>query len=284
MHRLVVIGGPTASGKTALAIEWALKYNTEILSADSRQCYRELGIGVAKPSLEELHKVPHHFINSHSIHEEISAADYEEYGLHCLTTLFQQYETVVCVGGTGLYIKALCEGLDAMPSINKTIQLETEEQYHALGLNWLQAQLQQEDVAFFESGDRNNPARLLRALIFKRSTGKSILQYRTGQQKTRPFHIDYFLLEPDRNTLYERINKRVDVMIQQGLVDEARNLYPYRTLKNLQTVGYQELFAHFNGECSLEESIDKIKQHSRNYAKRQLTWFKNQGHFVKIIN
>lgn len=284
MHRLVVIGGPTASGKTALAIEWALKYNTEILSADSRQCYRELGIGVAKPSLEELHKVPHHFINSHSIHEEISAADYEEYGLHCLTTLFQQYETVVCVGGTGLYIKALCEGLDAMPSINKTIQQETEEQYNALGLNWLQAQLQQEDVAFFESGDRNNPARLLRALIFKRSTGKSILQYRTGQQKTRPFHIDYFLLEPDRNTLYERINKRVDVMIQQGLIDEARNLYPYRTLKNLQTVGYQELLAHFNGECSLEESIDKIKQHSRNYAKRQLTWFKNQGHFVKIIN
>lgn len=284
MKQLLVLGGPTASGKTALAIEWALRHQTEIVSADSRQCYRELHIGVAKPTDEELQTVPHHFINSHSIHDHVTAADYESFGLNTVKQLFEKHDTVICVGGTGLYIKALCEGMDWMPPIQPDIQREVENNYQELGLTWLQDEVKRTDPLFFEQGEIHNPARLIRALSFKRSTGESIVAYRTGEKKQRAFNIQYFMLEPDRSVLYDRINQRVDQMLEQGLLAEVEQLRPFQHLKNLQTVGYQELFPYFSGECSLDESIAKIKQHTRNYAKRQLTWFRNQGHFQKIIN
>ena len=183
-------------------------------------------------------------------------------------------------GGTGLYIKALCEGLDEMPHTNKDIEQKTNEAYRQQGLEWLQKTIHEEDPLFYEQSEKDNPARLLRALIFKRSTGNTILHYKTGKSKQRPFNIIKIALEMPREILYNRINRRVDIMMQEGLEEEARKLYPYRHLKNLQTVGYTELFDYFEGNCTLQEAIDKIKQHTRNYAKRQITWFKKEKDIV----
>ncbi len=271
---VILIAGPTAVGKTAVAIQLAKHFHTEIISADSRQCFKEISIGVAKPSAEELKEVKHYFINSHSIHETVTAASYEKYALNAVAEIFQQHDHAVMVGGTGLYIKAFCEGMDEIPAVDETLRNELKQNYQQQGIEWLQQQLQQYDPLFVEKGEMQNPQRMLRALEVVRSTGESILSFRKGEKQQRDFNIIKTGLDLPREELYNRINHRVDVMMDEGLLNEAKEVYPLRQLNALQTVGYRELFDHFDGNCSLEKAVDKIKQNSRHYAKRQLTWFK----------
>ena len=280
MKKLIVIAGPTASGKTDLAIQLAQYFNTEILSADSRQCYQELGVAVAKPNEAQLQSVKHHFINSHSIYDEVSAGEYERFGLAVLDEIFTKNDTAILVGGTGLYIKAICEGIDEMPAIDETIKKEVEADYQKNGLSWLQNEVKNTDPDFYAVGETENPMRLMRALTFKLSTQNSILAYRTSTIKKRPFEIEKYVIDIEKAALYKNINDRVEHMLTQGLVTEAEALYSKKHLKNLQTVGYTELFSYFDGNCDLPFAIDKIKQHTRNYAKRQVTWFKNQGQYT----
>jgi tRNA dimethylallyltransferase len=271
---VILIAGPTAVGKTAIAIQLAKHFQTEIISADSRQCFKEISIGVAKPSAEELKEVKHHFINSHSIHETVTAASYEKYALDAVAEIFQQHDLAVMVGGTGLYIKAFCEGMDKIPAVDETMRNELQQNYQQHGIEWLQQQLQQNDPLFAAKGEMQNPQRMLRALEVVRSTGESILAFRKGEKQKRKFNIIKIGLDLPREELYNRINHRVDVMMQEGLLQEAKEVYPLRHLNALQTVGYRELFDHFDGHYSLDKAIEKIKQNSRHYAKRQLTWFK----------
>lgn len=277
-NTVYIIAGPTAVGKTRIAIDLAKQLDTEIISADSRQCYKEISIGTAKPRVAELAEVHHYFIDEFSVSESLTAADYEKLSLQYLDTIFSKKDTAVVCGGTGLYIKALCEGLDDMPEIDKEIAHNINAAYEEKGIIWLQEQLHQEDPQFYQQGEMQNPARMLRALIFMRSVGESILNYQTGQQKERPFNIIKIGLELPREILYQRIDTRVDIMMQEGLLDEVKSVYPLRHLKNLQTVGYTELFAYLDGTTTLDAAVNKIKQHSRNYAKRQMTWFKKDKH------
>lgn len=269
-----VITGPTAVGKTAVAIDVAKHFQTSILSADSRQCYIEMNIGTAKPNAEELAEVKHYFINECSVTKSLNAGDYEEIGLAYLKEIFSTNDIAVVCGGTGLYVKALCEGLDNMPHVDDEIAHEMNRMFEEHGLQWLQDAVHNEDPEFYAQGETKNPARLLRALIFKRSTGESITNFRTGKHKQRDFRTIKIGLELPREELYNRINKRVDNMMAQGLLEEVKALYPQRHLKNLQTVGYTELFQHLDGLLTLEEAVEKIKTHTRNYAKRQYTWFR----------
>ena len=281
MHKTaIIIEGPTAVGKTAISIRVAHPLRTEIVSADSRQCYAEMSIGTAKPSADELRQVKHHFIGEFPVTHQLTAADYERLALGYLDNIFIHHDTAIVCGGTGLYINALCNGLDEMPQVDATIAAAINDTYSKEGLAWLQNAVQTEDAAFYATGEIHNPSRLLRALSFIRSTGRSITEYRTSTRKGRPFRIIKIGLELPREILYERINKRVDVMMQEGLLEEVRSLLPYRDLKNLQTVGYSELFDHLEGNCTLAEATDKIKQHTRNYAKRQMTWFKKDKDIV----
>jgi tRNA dimethylallyltransferase len=273
---IFIICGPTAIGKTAFAIELAQAIGTEIISADSRQCYQELGIAVAKPSAKELAMVPHHFINSHSIHDTVNAGVFEQYALQKSANLLQQYPSIVMVGGTGLYIKAFTDGMDAMPDIAPAIRAQLIADYEQNGLAWLQGQVQLKDPAFWEQAEQQNPQRLMRGLEFILSTGTSILDFRKAEKKQRPFKVVKIGLELPREILYQRINQRVDQMLNQGLLEDARALVPFQTNNALQTVGYQELFAHFKGEISEVFAIEQIKQHTRQYAKRQMTWFKKE--------
>jgi tRNA dimethylallyltransferase len=270
----IIICGPTASGKTAVAIELAQFLNTQIISADSRQCFTELGIAVAKPSPEELKKVPHHFINTHSIFNDFSAADYEKFALQKVSEIFRQHDYAVMVGGTGLYLKAFADGLDDIKPIPSDIKAEIDCQYKAHGIAWLQTTIAQEDKLFFENGEIQNPHRLIRALEVMRGTGKSILAHQQKTKKTRDFNIVKIGIDIERNELYNNINNRVDAMLQNGLVHEAKNLYQYKHLNALQTVGYRELFDAFENKITTEKAIELIKQNTRHYAKRQLTWFK----------
>lgn len=278
-HTVYVIAGPTAVGKTAIAIQLAQRLGTSIISADSRQCYREMTIGTAKPTEEELAQVHHYFINSHSVTEHLTTADFERLALGYLEEIFKTNDAAVVCGGTGLYIKSLCEGIDEMPDVDEAIEQEVNEQYRQHGIAWLQKAVQQEDPEFYRQGEIQNPVRMIRALSFMRSNGKSILNYRTGTKAERPFNIIKIALDLPREVLYERINRRVDIMMEQGLLEEVKQLYPQRHLKNLQTVGYSELFDYIDSKYTLEEAIDKIKQHTRNYAKRQLTWFRKDKEF-----
>jgi tRNA dimethylallyltransferase len=271
---VIIIVGPTAVGKTAFAIEAAKLLNTDIISADSRQCYKELNIGVAKPSEGELQQANHYFINSHSVQEEVNAVVFEQYALKAVDEIFQWNDIAVMVGGTGLYVKAFTEGLDAIPNIDEAIRQHIIQQYEQHGLAWLQNEVQQKDPAFWSTAEQQNPQRLMRALEVVESTGKSIITFKTGRKLERPFNIIKIGLELPRETLYDRINHRVDVMIEHGLVEEARSLLPLRRMNALQTVGYKELFDYFDGNISLEKAVDEIKKNSRHYAKRQLTWFK----------
>ena len=245
---LVVIAGPTAVGKTAVAIELAKALNTRFVSADRRQCYHEMTIGTAKPSSEELSDVKHYFIDEFPVTKNITAADYEHLALEYINQIFERNNFAVLTGGTGLYIKAVCEGLDEMPPVNPAIENEVTDHYATQGLEWRQHAVRQEDPEFFSSGEVQNPARLLRALVFKRSTGVSIVRFRTGRKKERPFRIIKFVLDLPRPELYLRIEQRGDQMMKQGLLDEVRTLYPQRNLKNLQTVGYVELFEYLDGK------------------------------------
>jgi tRNA dimethylallyltransferase len=270
----IVITGPTAIGKTAIAIEIAQHFKTRIISADSRQCFRELNIGVAKPSPAELAAVHHYFINSHSIHEEVNAALFERLALAWAEEIFNEHDVAVMVGGTGLYIQAFCQGLDEMPVISPSVRTSIQSAFEKEGMPWLQQAVQEQDPLFFETGEAQNPQRLMRALEVKLSTGRSILSFRTAVRKERPFRIIKVGLDIPRPALYERINQRVDNMMQQGLLQEAEALFPFRHFNALQTVGYTELFGHLEGSITLEKAVELVKQHTRNYAKRQLTWFR----------
>ncbi len=274
-----VIAGPTASGKTAAAIRLASTLGAEIISADSRQCYRELRIGVARPGEEELAAVPHHFIATHSVTDNLTAADFEAYALDRCTALFEQSDHVVMVGGTGLYIKAFCEGLDAIPAVPETIRTEIQQRYAEEGMGWLQEAIRNEDPDFHSAGEIQNPHRLMRALEVKRATGASILTFRSGTKKQRPFAIRKMALDIPKDLLHQRIHLRVDRMMEEGLLDEAKSLLPYRDLPALQTVGYREIFAHLDGACSLAQAVEDIKTNTRRYAKRQLTWFRKDPEF-----
>ena len=278
----IIIAGPTAVGKTALAIEIAKHFFTEIISADSRQCYKELNIGVAKPSLEELAAVHHYFINSHSVSENISAAQYESYALQSAEKIFDKKDVAVMVGGTGLYIKAFTEGLDEIPAIDIAVKKNIADNYEAGGIEWLQEQVKKQDPEYFSTGEIQNPQRMMRALEVKISTGRSIRDFQSQQKKARPFKIIKIGLELPREILYQRINERVDKMMEAGLTEEARGLIPYRDLNALQTVGYSEMFDYFDEKISLGRAVELIKQNSRHYAKRQMTWFKKDKEMVWI--
>ncbi len=279
---LIVVAGPTAVGKTSLAVELARYYNTVVLSADSRQCYKELPVGTAQPTMEERKGIPHYFIGSHSIFEDMNAGGYETYALQVLEELFREKDVVIACGGTGLYIDALTRGIDAMPPVSKAIESEVQQQYEKNGLTWLQAACATEDPQFWAVAERQNPVRLLRALAFMRTHHTSIVHFRKGNPKERPFHTVKIALELPRPLLYDRINQRVDVMLEQGLLEEVAALFPYRHLKSLSTVGYSEFYAYGHWPLhpeELQQAIDKVKQHSRNYAKRQLTWFRKDPEY-----
>jgi tRNA dimethylallyltransferase len=270
----LIISGPTAVGKTSYGIELALKHHTQIISADSRQCFKELNIGVAKPSKDQLEKVKHYFIHSHSIHEEVNVKIFEEYALKSVEEIFKNNDVAIMVGGTGLYIKSFTEGLDDIPEINETIKKEINTQYFAHGIEWLSEQIKLHDSIFFSKGEMQNPQRMLRALEVKLSTGKSILDFHSQKRIKRDFEIKNILLELPREQLYKNINHRVDEMMEAGLLKEAENLFSFKSLNALQTVGYKELFDFFEGKYSLEKAIEEIKKNTRHYAKRQMTWFK----------
>lgn len=274
---IIIIVGPTAVGKTALSIQLAQHFKTNIISADSRQCYRELNIGVAKPSQEELHAVKHYFINSHSIHDNINAAMFEQLALQWSNEIFARHDVAVMVGGTGLYIRAFCEGLDDIPAVQPEVRTAILNSFNEHGFPWLQEKIKAADPLFFETGETQNPQRMMRALEVVLSTGRSILSFRSAETTPRPFNMVKIGLDIPRPQLYERINKRVDVMMQEGLLKEAKDLFPHRQLNALQTVGYTELFEHLEGKITLQQATELIKQHTRNYAKRQLTWFKRDA-------
>jgi tRNA dimethylallyltransferase len=277
MKHLIIIGGPTASGKTALSLRLAKHYGTEILSADSRQFYREMSIGTAKPSSEELAAVRHHFIDSLSVTDVYSAGDFERDALVLLEKLFKNHDVVLLVGGAGLFIQAVAQGLDDFPAITPEVRTLVAEGEQNGGLGWLQEQVALKDPAYYAVVDRQNPARLRRALAVCLQSGLPYSQFRNNQGKSRPFLCHYLLLEWPRDVLYQRIDARVDTMIEAGLEDEVKRLLPYRDKPALRTVGYEEFFSCLDGDCTYAEAVDKIKQHSRNYAKRQLTWFKKRG-------
>ncbi len=271
---LLIIAGPTAVGKTGIAIRVAKHFGTSIISADSRQCYQGMAIGTAQPSVAELATVPHYFINEYPVEAALNAGDFERLALGYLDEIFAQRDIAIASGGTGLYLKALTSGLDEMPNVDEQIRAEAEAAYKERGLSWLQEETRIADPVFFAQADTANPVRLMRALTFMRATGKSILDYQSAQPKERNFYIVKVALDLPRELLYNRINQRVDVMMEAGLLAEAETLYPLRHLKNLQTVGYAELFDFLSGKSSLPDAVNLIKQHSRNYAKRQLTWFR----------
>lgn len=270
----IVIAGPTAVGKTALAIWVASRLDTQILSADSRQCFQELNIGVARPSPEELAQVHHYFIASHSIHSDMNAGMYTKYGLQALDTIFKQRPVALIVGGTGLYLKALLEGVDEMPAVPGDIRDQIQWQYQQNGLSWLQQTVAAQDPVFWEQSEQDNPQRLMRALAFKQTVGKSIMDFRTHKPASRPFNVIKIGLELPRPALYDRINHRVALMMAAGLEEEVRALKAFRNFNALQTVGYKEIFAYLDKQCSLEAAVSEIQKNTRHYAKRQMTWFK----------
>lgn len=271
---LICVVGPTAIGKTALSIEIASYFSTEILSADSRQFYKEMHIGTAVPEIEELSSVPHHFIQNRSIFESYSVGDYQKEVDRLLQDLFQKHSIVVMVGGSGLYIDAVVSGLDDFPKIDPNIRDALIKQYEHSGLSYLQQELKVADPDYYERVDKSNHHRLIRALEICWGTGKPYSSY-LGQATQQQFFDTLFIgLTAEREIVYDRINTRVDQMVESGLVEEARALYEYRELNALQTVGYRELFDYFDGKLELEEAISEIKKNTRRFAKRQHTWFK----------
>ncbi|MEP6584433.1 MAG: tRNA (adenosine(37)-N6)-dimethylallyltransferase MiaA [Ginsengibacter sp.] len=270
----IIISGATAVGKTAYAIELAQKYSTQIISADSRQCFRELNIGVAKPTSDQLKAIRHYFIDSHSIHDEVNVKVFEAYALKSVNQIFDSNDVAIVVGGTGLYIKAFCEGLDDVPSVKESTRKEISEAYNTMGMPWLVAEIEKHDPEYFSSREIENPQRIMRALEVKLSTGKSIVTFQSGKKVKRNFNIKNINLEIPRDELYRRINNRVDEMMNQGLLEEVRSLSQYQHFNALQTVGYKELFEFLNEKISLDEAVDLIKKNTRHYAKRQITWFK----------
>jgi len=271
---VLIIAGPTAAGKTFVAIELAKKFETEIISADSRQCFKELNIGVARPSEMELQTVKHYFIASHSIHDPVNAGSFEQYALKKVNEIFQAHNVAIMVGGTGLYIKAFCEGMDEMPGVPAEVRKSIMMNYERNGLEWLQRETQKKDPAFYKTGEIQNPQRLMRALEIAEATGQSILEFRKGKAVQRDFNIVKIGLELPKEELHKNINTRVERMIEAGLVEEVKRLLPNKHLNALQTVAYSEIFDYIDGKTSLKDAIELIKTNTRQYAKRQVTWFK----------
>ena len=269
-----IVMGPTAVGKTNFAITLAQALKTEIISADARQCFKEMNIGVARPNIHELNAVPHHFIASHSVTEEINASYFENWAIKKTATLLNSKEAVVMVGGTGLYIKAFCEGLDLIPAIDTSIRESIIQQYEKLGLRWLQKEVAVKDPIYWEKGEQKNPQRLMRALEVKIGTGSSITSFQNKKAVERPFKIVKIGLELPREELYYRINARVLSMVDDGLEKEVMGLQDVSHLNALQTVGYSEWKDYFEGKISKDKVIENIQQNTRHYAKRQMTWFK----------
>ncbi len=271
---LIVLTGPTGIGKTPTAITIAKSLNTEIVSSDSRQIFKELNIGTAVPATHELEAVKHHFIHSHSIHDSYNASRYETEALQLLETLFNKKDIVLLVGGSMLYIDAICKGIDKMPDVEPEIRNKLKTQFEKEGLPGLRLQLKKQDPEYYKTVDLKNPARIIHALEICLMTGKPYSSFRSNPNKKRPFSIVKIGLDCKREILHNRINKRVDLMIDAGLENEAKRLLPYKHLTALNTVGYREFFACFEGEISREKAIGLIKRNSRRYARKQLTWFR----------
>lgn len=274
IKRLLVIVGPTGSGKTDLSIRLARHYGAPILSTDSRQFYRGMPIGTAQPTPDQLQAAEHHFIASHDLKEDLNCGSYETQALSCLEKLFAEHDWVIAVGGSGLYVRALCEGMDDLPQADPELREALSRRLETEGVDALAAELRTLDPAYYARVDRKNPARVMRALEVCLQTGRPYSEQRTGQRRPRPFGIVKVGVDLPRAELYARIDRRVDQMVSDGLEAEARALYPYRTLNALQTVGYREFFDYFEGRTSYEEAVSLIKRNSRRYAKRQLTWFR----------
>ena len=274
IKRLLVIVGPTGSGKTDLSIRLARHYGAPILSTDSRQFYRRMAIGTAQPDPDQLQAAEHHFIASHDLNEDLNCGSYEMQALSCLEKLFAEHDWVIAVGGSGLYVRALCEGMDDLPQADPELREALSRRLETEGVDALAAELRTLDPAYYARVDRKNPARVMRALEVCLQTGRPYSEQRTGVRRPRPFGIVKVGVDLPREELYARIDRRVDRMVADGLEAEARALYPYRTLNALQTVGYREFFDYFDGRTSYEEAVSLIKRNSRRYAKRQLTWFR----------
>jgi tRNA dimethylallyltransferase len=271
---VIIVVGPTAVGNTSVAIELAKHFRTEIISADSKQCFKELNIGVARPSEKELQTIKHYFIASHSIDDYVNAGTFEQFALEKVNELFRIHSVVIMAGGTGLYIKAFCEGMDMIPDVPDDIRKTIISKYKQEGLEWLQKEVRQKDELFYNSGEIQNPQRLMRALEVTEATGKSILEFRKGKKEKRDFNIIRIGLELPKEELHRNINARVDKMIEAGLVEEVKLLIAYKNMNALQTVGYSEIFDYLDGKVSLNEANELIKKNTRQYAKRQMTWFK----------
>ena len=271
---LVVITGPTGIGKTEVSIKVAQHFNAEIVSADSRQIFKELNIGTAVPSAEELAAVPHHFIQSHSVEENYNASRYETEALELINKLFQQKDVLLLVGGSMLYIDAICKGIDIMPDADPEIRASLKKQLEDEGLESLRLQLKTLDPEYYKKVDLKNPNRIIHALEISIQTGKPYSSFRSDTPKERPFKIIKIALNCDRQVLHNRINLRVNKMMEAGLEEEARSVFHKKHLNSLNTVGYQELFAYFNDEISREKAIELIKRNSRRYARKQITWFR----------
>jgi len=280
---LIVIAGPTASGKTAFSLELAKALNTVILSADSRQFYKEMSIGTAAPTEEELCQVKHYFVHHISIEDKYDVADYEREALQLLGELFKTHDAVIMTGGSGLFIDAVCNGIDAMPDVEPDVRTKMQKLFDEGGLIALQNEVQRLDPEYFALVDQQNPRRLQRALEVCYQTGKTFTSFRSGNTIQRDFDIKKYALLWDRQALIERIDKRVDLMMEQGLIEEAKALYPKRHLNALNTVGYKELFAYFDGNCTLSDAIELIKIHTRQYAKRQMTWLRKDTSYQWIM-
>jgi len=271
---LIVIAGPTAVGKTAVAIKLAQQLKTDIVSADSRQFYREMSIGTAKPDAVELSLAKHYFVNSHSITENFTVGDFEKQALQLLDGLFKTHDKVIMAGGSGLFIQAITQGFDELPVADTIVREKLNQQLAEKGIQFLQEQLKIADPVYYEQVDLNNPQRLIRALEVFETTGKPFSSYRKAATNKRPFQTIKVGLKLPREILYHHINQRVDIMVKQGLVEEVKSLLPYRSLNALNTVGYSELFDYFDGKTDLITAIELIKQNTRRFAKRQLTWFR----------
>lgn len=277
MKRLIVIAGATGSGKTDVSIQLAIKLKAPIISTDSRQIYRGLPIGTAQPTKEQLLMAEHHFIASHELTENFSCGQFEVQALRLLEKLFEKHDTVITVGGSGLYIKALCDGMDDLPEVDEELRRKLNERLRCEGIGALLDDLQRLDPEYYNQVDRENASRVLRAVEVCLQTGKPYSSMRTGVKRKRNFEIVKVGVDMDRATLYDRINRRVDMMIAEGLEDEARKVYHLKHLNSLQTVGYRELFDYFDGLTDRETAIELIKRNSRRYAKRQLTWFRRDN-------
>ena len=277
MKYLIVVVGPTAVGKTALSIELARQFGTEIVSADSRQFYREMELGTAKPTSEELAQAPHHLVNSRSIHDHYDVGQFEKEALTLIAGLHEQYDVVIMTGGSGLFVDAVCRGFDELPAIDPAVRQGLRERYEQEGIGFLQIELAEADPEYFAKVDQQNPQRLMRALEVYRSTGLKFSALRKGNTATRPFKVIKVGLEMERAVLYERIDLRMDLMIEAGLFAEADSLLPFKDLNALQTVGYKEIFGYLQGDYDREEAVRLLKRNSRRYAKRQLTWFKRDA-------